>query len=178
MSLEHLNILEDGKEQLQKDFTRFSSFNNSLVNYYQNYARIAEPLIDNDFKNISSRINELVLSDQSIYPECEKIEVTGKFFKCNIRLMAENEYNYLISNQSKSILSSSFRSVLSNWDINYAPKITIIKQNLLDNYNSIINNSNTIQSTLLVSQQLSDATKTFFEKDVPRVTISIFLGTV
>ena len=103
LSLEHLNILEDGKEQLQKDFTRFSSFNNSLVNYYQNYAKIAEPLIDNDFKIISSRINDLVLSDQSIYPACEKIEITGEFFKCNIRLMAENQYNYLISNESKSI---------------------------------------------------------------------------
>ena len=176
LSLEHLNILEDEKDQFQNDFTRFSSFNNSLVNYYQNYAKIAEPLIDNDFKNISSRINELVLSGQSIFPECDKIEITGEFFKCNIRLMAENEYDYLINNQSKSILSSSFKSVLTNWDINYAPKITIIKQKLLDNYNSLINNSNTIQSTLLVSQQLNDITKTFFEKDVPRETISIFLG--
>ena len=152
LSLEHLNILEGEKDQFQKDFTRFSSFNISLVNYYQNYAKIAEPLIDSDFKNISSRINELVLSGQSIYPECDKIVITGEFFKCNIRLMAENEYNYLINDQSKSILSSSFKSVLSNWDINYAPKITIIKQKLLDNYNSLINNSNTIQSTLLVSQ--------------------------
>ena len=47
---------------------------------------------------------------------------------------------------------------------------------MLDNYNSLINNSNTIQSTLLVAQKLNDATKTFFEKDVPRETISIFLG--
>ncbi|MDN5845938.1 MAG: hypothetical protein L0H53_06660 [Candidatus Nitrosocosmicus sp.] len=177
LSLEHLNELEDEKEQFQRDFTRFSSFNSSLINYYQNYARIAGPLIDNDFKNISSRINELVKSGQSIYQECDKIEITGEFFKCNIRLMAENEYNYLINNQSKSILSSSYKSVLSNWDINYAPKITIIKQKLLDNYNLIINNSNTIQSILLVSQQLNDVTKTFFEKDVPRETISIFLGT-
>ena len=176
LSLEHLNILKDEKDQFQKDFTRFSSFNNSLVNYYQNYEKIAEPLIDNDFKNISSRINELVLSGQSIYPECDKIVITGDFFKCNIRLMAENEYDYLINNQSKSILSSTFKSVLSNWDINYAPKITLIRQNLLDNYNSIINNSNTIQSTLLISQQLNGVTKTFFEKDVPRETISIFLG--
>lgn len=176
LSLEHLNILQDEKEQFQKDFTRFSSFNNSLVDYYQNYEKIAEPLIDNDFKNISSRINELVLSGQSIYPECDKIVITGEFFKCNIRLMAENEYDYLINNQSKSILSSTFKSVLSNWDINYAPKITLIRQNLLDNYNSIINNSNTIQSTLLISQQLNGVTKTFFEKDVPRETISIFLG--
>lgn len=176
LSLEHLNILKDEKDQFQKDFTRFSSFNNSLVNYYQNYEKIAEPLIDNDFKNISSRINELVLSGQSIYPECNKIVITGDFFKCNIRLMAENEYDYLINNQSKSILSSTFKSVLSNWDINYAPKITLIRQNLLDNYNSIINNSNTIQSTLLISQQLNGVTKTFFEKDVPRETISIFLG--
>ncbi|MDF0681242.1 MAG: hypothetical protein P0116_09780 [Candidatus Nitrosocosmicus sp.] len=122
LSLEHLNILQDEKEQFQKDFTRFSSFNNSLVNYYQNYEKIAEPLIDNDFKNISSRINELVLSGQSIYPECDKIVITGEFFKCNIRLMAENEYDYLINNQSKSILSSTFKSVLSNWDINYAPR--------------------------------------------------------
>jgi hypothetical protein len=177
LSLEHLDILEDEKEKFQKDFTRFSGFNQSLVNYYQNYARIAEPLIDNDFKIISSRINELVLSGQTIYPECDKIEITGEFFKCNIRLMAENEYDYLINNQSQSILSSTFKSVLSDWSINYAPKITLIKQNLLDNYNSIINNSNTIQSTLLVSQQLNDVTKTFFEKDVPRETISIFLGT-
>ena len=88
LSLEHLNILEDEKDQFQKDFTRFSNFNSSLVNYYQNYAKIAEPLIDNDFKNISSKINELVLSDQSIYPECDKIEITGEFFKCDIRLMA------------------------------------------------------------------------------------------
>jgi hypothetical protein len=176
LSLEHLNILKDEKDQFQKDFTRFSSFNNSLVNYYQNYEKIAEPLIDNDFKNISSRINELVLSGLSIYPECDKIIITGDFFKCNIRLMAENEYDYLINNQSKSILSSTFKSVLSNWDINYAPKITLIRQNLLDNYNSIINNSNTIQSTLLISQQLNGVTKTFFEKDVPRETISIFLG--
>lgn len=176
LSLEHLNILQDEKEQFQKDFTRFSSFNNSLVDYYQNYEKIAEPLIDNDFKNISSRINELVLSGQSIYPECDKIVITGEFFKCNIRLMAENEYDYLINNQSKSILSSTFKSVLSNWDINYAPKVTLIRQNLLDNYNSIINNSNTIQSTLLISQQLNGVTKTFFEKDVPRETISIFLG--
>jgi hypothetical protein len=176
LSLEHLNILKDEKDQFQKDFTRFSSFNNSLVNYYQNYEKIAEPLIDNDFKNISSRINELVLSGLSIYPECDKIVITGDFFKCNIRLMAENEYDYLINNQSKSILSSTFKSVLSNWDINYAPKITLIRQNLLDNYNSIINNSNTIQSTLLISQQLNGVTKTFFEKDVPRETISIFLG--
>jgi len=176
LSLEHLNILQDEKDQFQKDFTRFSSFNNSLVNYYQNYEKIAEPLIDNDFKNISSRINELVLSGQSIYPECDKIVITGEFFKCNIRLMAGNEYDYLINNQSKSILSSTFKSVLSNWDINYAPKITLIRQNLLDNYNSIINNSNTIQSTLLISQQLNGVTKTFFEKDVPRETISIFLG--
>ena len=176
LSLEHLNILKDEKDQFQNDFTRFSSFNNSLVNYYQNYEKIAEPLIDNDFKNISSRINELVLSGQSIYPECDKIVITGEFFKCNIRLMAENEYDYLINNQSKSILSSTFKSVLSNWDINYAPKITLIRQNLLDNYNSIINNSNTIQSTLLISQQLNGVTKTFFEKDVPRETISIFLG--
>ena len=176
LSLEHLNILKDEKDQFQNDFTRFSSFNNSLVNYYQNYEKIAEPLIDNDFKNISSRINELVLSGQSIYPECDKIVITGDFFKCNIRLMAENEYDYLINNQSKSILSSTFKSVLSNWDINYAPKITLIRQNLLDNYNSIINNSNTIQSTLLISQQLNGVTKTFFEKDVPRETISIFLG--
>ncbi len=176
LSLEHLNILVDEKDQFQNEFSRFSGFNNSLINYYQNYAKIAEPLIDNDFKNISSRINELVLSGQSIYPECDKIEITGEFFKCNIRLMAENEYNYLINNQSKSILSSSFKSVLSNWDINYAPKITLIKQKLLDNYNSLINNSNTIQSTLLVSQQLYGVTKTFFEKDVPRETISIFLG--
>ena len=177
LSLEHLDILEDEKEKFQKDFTHFSNFNQSLVNYYQNYARIAEPLIDNDFKIISSRINELVLSGQSIYPECDKIEITGEFFKCNIRLMAKNEYDYLINNQSQSILSSTFKSVLSDWDINYAPKITLIKQNLLDNYNSIINNSNTIQSTLLVSQQLNDVTKAFFEKDVPRETISIFLGT-
>lgn len=176
LSLEHLNILKDEKDQFQKDFTRFSSFNNSLVNYYQNYEKIAEPLIDNDFKNISSRINELVLSGLSIYPECDKIVITGDFFKCNIRLMAENEYDYLINNQSKSILSSTFKSVLSNWDINYAPKIALIRQNLLDNYNSIINNSNTIQSTLLISQQLNGVTKTFFEKDVPRETISIFLG--
>ncbi len=176
LSLEHLNILKDEKDQFQKDFTRFSSFNNSLVNYYQNYEKIAEPLIDNDFKNISSRINELVLSGLSIYPECDKIVITGDFFKCNIRLMAENEYDYLINNQSKSILSSTFKSVLSNWDINYAPKITLIRQNLLDNYNSIINNSNTIQSTLLISQQLNGVTKTFFEKDVPRETISIFFG--
>jgi len=176
LSLEHLNILKDEKDQFQNDFTRFSSFNNSLVNYYQNYEKIAEPLIDNDFKNISSRINELVLSGLSIYPECDKIIITGDFFKCNIRLMAENEYDYLINNQSKSILSSTFKSVLSNWDINYAPKITLIRQNLLDNYNSIINNSNTIQSTLLISQQLNGVTKTFFEKDVPRETISIFLG--
>ena len=176
LSLEHLNILKDEKDQFQNDFTRFSSFNNSLVNYYQNYEKIAEPLIDNDFKNISSRINELVLSGLSIYPECDKIVITGDFFKCNIRLMAENEYDYLINNQSKSILSSTFKSVLSNWDINYAPKITLIRQNLLDNYNSIINNSNTIQSTLLISQQLNGVTKTFFEKDVPRETISIFLG--
>ena len=176
LSLEHLNILKDEKDQFQKDFTRFSSFNNSLVNYYQNYEKIAEPLIDNDFKNISSRINELVLSGQSIYPECDKIAITGEFFKCNIGLMAENEYDYLINNHSKSILSSTFKSVLSNWDINYAPKITLIRQNLLDNYNSIINNSNTIQSTLLISQQLNGVTKTFFEKDVPRETISIFLG--
>ena len=176
LSLEHLNILKDEKDQFQNDFTRFSSFNNSLVNYYQNYEKIAEPLIDNDFKNISSRINELVLSGLSIYPECDKIIITGDFFKCNIRLMAENEYDYLINNQSKSILSSTFESVLSNWDINYAPKITLIRQNLLDNYNSIINNSNTIQSTLLISQQLNGVTKTFFEKDVPRETISIFLG--
>lgn len=176
LSLEHLNILKDEKDQFQNDFTRFSSFNNSLVNYYQNYEKIAEPLIDNDFKNISSRINELVLSGLSIYPECDKIVITGDFFKCNIRLMAENEYDYLINNQSKSILSSTFKSVLSNWDINYAPKIALIRQNLLDNYNSIINNSNTIQSTLLISQQLNGVTKTFFEKDVPRETISIFLG--
>ena len=176
LSLEHLNILKDEKDQFQNDFTRFSSFNNSLVNYYQNYEKIAEPLIDNDFKNISSRINELVLSGLSIYPECDKIIITGDFFKCNIRLMAENEYDYLINNQSKSILSSTFKSVLSNWDINYAPKITLIRQNLLENYNSIINNSNTIQSTLLISQQLNGVTKTFFEKDVPRETISIFLG--
>ena len=65
---------------------------------------------------------------------------------------------------------------MPNWDINYAPKITIIKQNLLDNYNSLINSSNTIQSILLVSQQLNDITKTFFENEVPRETISIFLG--
>ena len=176
LSLEHLNILKDEREQFQKDFTRFSSFNNSLVNYYQNYAKIAEPLIDNDFKNISSRINQLVLSGQTIYPECEQIEITGEFFKCNIRLMAGNEYDYLINNQSKSLLSSTFKSVLRNWDINYAPKITLIRQNLLDNYNSLINNSNTIQSTLLIAQKLNEATKTFFEKDVPRETISIFLG--
>jgi len=176
LSLEHLNILKDEREQFQKDFTRFSSFNNSLVNYYQNYAKIAEPLIDNDFKNISFRINQLVLRGQTIYPECEQIEITGEFFKCNIRLMAGNEYDYLINNQSKSLLSSTFKSVLSNWDINYAPKITLIRQNLLDNYNSLINNSNTIQSTLLIAQKLNEATKTFFEKDVPRETISIFLG--
>ena len=176
LSLEHWNILKDSKDQFQKDFTRFSSFNSSLVNYYQNYEKIAEPLIDNDFKNISFKINELILSGQSIYPECDKIVITGEFFKCNIRLMAGNEYDYLINNQSKSILSSTFKSVLSNWDINYAPKITLIRQNLLDNYNSIINNSNTIQSTLLISQQLNGVTKTFFEKDVPRETISIFLG--
>jgi hypothetical protein len=177
LSLEHLNILKDEREQFQKDSTRFSSLNNSLVNYYQNYAKIAEPLIDNDFKNISSRINQLVLSGQTIYPECEQIEITGEFFKCNIRLMAGNEYDYLINNQSKSLLSSTFKSVLRNWDINYAPKITLIRQNLLDNYNSLINNSNTIQSTLLIAQKLNEATKTFFEKDVPRETISIFLGT-
>jgi len=177
LSLEHLNILKDEREQFQKDFTRFSSFNNSLVNYYQNYAKIAEPLIDNDFKNISFRINQLVLSGQTIYPECEQIEITGEFFKCNIRLMAGNEYDYLINNQSKSLLSSTFKSVLRNWDINYAPKITLIRQNLLDNYNSLINNSNTIQSTILIAQKLNEATKTFFEKDVPRETISIFLGT-
>ncbi|HKO63833.1 MAG TPA: hypothetical protein VJU13_01405 [Candidatus Nitrosocosmicus sp.] len=176
LSLEHLNILKDEREQFQKDFTRFSSLNNSLVNYYQNYAKIAEPLIDNDFKNISFRINQLVLSGQTIYPECEQIEITGEFFKCNIRLMAGNEYDYLINNQSKSLISSTFKSVLSNWDINYAPKITLIRQNLLDNYNSLINNSNTIQSTLLIAQKLNEATKTFFEKDVPRETISIFLG--
>ena len=176
LSLEHLNILKDEREQFQKDFTRFSSLNNSLVNYYQNYAKIAEPLIDNDFKNISFRINQLVLSGQTIYPECEQIEITGEFFKCNIRLMAGNEYDYLINNQSKSLLSSTFKSVLRNWDINYAPKITLIRQNLLDNYNSLINNSNTIQSTLLIAQKLNEATKTFFEKDVPRETISIFLG--
>ena len=176
LSLEHLNILKDEREQFQKDSTRFSSLNNSLVNYYQNYAKIAEPLIDNDFKNISFRINQLVLSGQTIYPECEQIEITGEFFKCNIRLMAGNEYDYLINNQSKSLISSTFKSVLSNWDINYAPKITLIRQNLLDNYNSLINNSNTIQSTLLIAQKLNEATKTFFEKDVPRETISIFLG--
>ncbi len=177
LSLDHLNTLESEKDQFQNDFTQFSSFNNSLVNYFQKYARIAEPLIDNDFKNISSRINELVLRGQSIYPECDKIEITGEFFKCNIRFMAENEYDYLINNQSKSILTSSFESVMIDWNINYEPKIALIKQRLLDNYNTIINNSNTIQSTLLISQKLNDVTKTFFERDVPRETISIFLGT-
>src|SRR4029078_1516319 len=176
LSLEHLSILKDERKQFQKDFTRFGEFNNSLVNYYQNYAKISKPLIDNDFKNISSRINQLVLSGKTIYPGSEQIQITGEFFKCNIRLMADNEYDYLINNQSKSLLSSTFKSVLSDWDINYAPKITLIRQNLLDNYNSLINNSNTIQSTLLVAQKLNDATKTFFEKDVPRETISIFLG--
>ncbi len=178
LSLDHLNTLEGEKDKFQNDFTQFSRFNNSLINYFQNYVSIAEPLIDNDFRSISSRINELVLSGQSIYPECDKIEITGEFFKCNIRFMAENEYNYLINNQSTSILTSSFKSVMSDWDINYEPKITMIKQMLLDNYNSIINNSNTIQSTLLVSQKLNDVTKTFFERDVPRETISIFLGTL
>ena len=114
LSLEHLSILKDERKQFQKDFTRFGEFNNSLVNYYQNYAKISKPLIDNDFKNISSRINQLVLSGKTIYPGSEQIQITGEFFKCNIRLMADNEYDYLINNQSKSLLSSTFKSVLSD----------------------------------------------------------------
>ena len=57
LSLEHLNILEDKKDQFQKDFTRFSSFNSSLVNYYQNYIAIfMENLIRNQMTNLSKII--------------------------------------------------------------------------------------------------------------------------
>jgi hypothetical protein len=176
LSLEHLKSLKDEKIQFQTEFDRFSSFNTSLFGYYQYYGQIAEPLIDNDFKNISQRINDMILTGKSIYPQCDHIVITGDFFRCNIKLMAGNEYDYLIKNQSNSILLSSFQSKSNDWKLNYEPRIVTLQNLLRQDYIVMVNSSNTISSFLQIPERLSQLTKDYFEKDLPKIVISVFLG--
>lgn len=176
LTLEHLQNLKAERIKFQTDFEKFNSFNNSIVKYFQGYAKITEPLIDNDFSNISFRINEMILTGKTIYPKCDSILITGDFFKCNIKLMADNEYEYLINNQSQSLISSNFPSLGSNWKENYQPKILLLQDHLNTQYYEEVNNTSSISSFLQIPEELSLLTKDYFEKNLPKTIISVFLG--
>jgi hypothetical protein len=176
LSLEHLKDLKEEKVQFQAEFDRFSNFNNSLFNYFQTYGEIAEPLIDNDFKNISQKISEMILTGKSIYPSCDSFLITGDFFKCNIQRMAENEYDYLIKNQSNSIVSASFQSISDVWKSDMEKRIVTLQNILQSDYTGAIARSNSISTFLKIPEELSQLTKDYFEKDLPKIFLSIFLG--
>jgi hypothetical protein len=176
LSLEHLKDLKEEKIQFQAEFDRFSNFNSSLFNYFQTYGQIAEPLINNDFKNISKRISEMILTGKSIYPTCDSFLITGDFFKCNIQRMAENEYDYLIKNQSNSIVSASFQSISDDWKLGIQTRIVTLQNLLQSDYKEVVERSNSISSFLKIPEELSQLTKDYFEKDLPKIILSIFLG--
>lgn len=176
MSLEHLKDLKEEKIQFQAEFDRFSNFNSSLFNYFQTYGQIAEPLINNDFKNISKRISEMILTGKSIYPTCDSFLITGDFFRCNIHRMTENEYDYLIKNQSNSIISASFQSISDDWKLGIQTRIVTLQNLLQSDYKEVVERSNSISSFLKIPEELSQLTKDYFEKDLPKIILSIFLG--
>lgn len=144
LSLEHLKDLKEEKIQFQAEFDRFSNFNSSLFNYFQTYGQIAEPLINNDFKNISKRISEMILTGKSIYPTCDSFLITGDFFRCNIHRMTENEYDYLIKNQSNSIISASFQSISDDWKLGIQTRIVTLQNLLQSDYKEVVERSNSI----------------------------------
>lgn len=175
LALEHLDTLENKKKQLQTNFITLNTFNKSLINYFEQYEQISEPLIDNDFKSISLRIYDLVNTGRGIYPQCEDINTSGEFFKCNIMLMIESEYRYLVNNQSKPMVISNFENVFDDWEEKYQPRITALEQRLNNSFVNTINDANTISSILPIAEKLNVITKTFFEQDIPKEIVSIFL---